>query len=162
MNIRRFFVVAVLALSMASCAARVKTVTNLPTNVTQKQAQDYDAAVASVDRISVVTTSLRTGLIQLNRDGIFPDGPEYAAAVTAVGKVDQLQISAATFLKSTTPDKFDASAKVRLGQYMSQISTEIQNINSAGLTGIKNPNSLNTINNLIGQVTGLVNLVLNL
>lgn len=149
-------------LALGGCAARVKTVTDLPANVTQAQAQNYDAAVGKLHEIAAITSTLRQSVIALNKSGAFPDGPQYVTALTVVGKVDQFQLTAAHFLQGITPDKFDAGAKYKLQGYIQQISAGLVELNENGVTGIKNPQSLRDVNATIAELTAAVNFVLQL
>lgn len=155
----RVFLIPLLAAALAGCAARTQHVTNLPPGVTQKQAQDWDTAVANLQKISTVTTTLRQAVIKLNQDGLFVDSPHYVTVLQQIGKIDQFQITAAEFLKKS-PQTFNADTKTRLAGYLDQISQAITELNAAGTTGIKNPDSLANVNGLITQLTASANLIL--
>lgn len=157
---RSFSLILCTMLTLAGCGARVKTVTNLPPGVTQQQAQNYDAAVADLQKLSAATSTLRQSVIALNKAGTFPDGPAYVATLQAIGKVDQFQITAANFLKTVTPATYDSSAKAKLAGYINQISLAVEQLNAAGTTGIKNQQSLQQINTLIAELAALAGLVL--
>jgi len=87
------------SLLLFSCAAQ-KTVTNLPAGVTQAQVQRWDSAVQDLQKISQLTSTLRQTVIALNKAGVIPDGKTYAAILTSLGKIDQAQIDASTFLQA--------------------------------------------------------------
>ena len=163
MKVKRGFLAVFLAYTvvMGGCAPRVKTVTDLPTNVTEKQAQDWDAAVANLHKIAAASHAIGEFTVTLNKDGIFPDGPAYVKALQALGKIDQFQITAANFLQKS-PNNFDASTKDKVQGYVQQISAAILELNNAGATGIKNSGKLQEVNNLVLQLTASVNLVLQL
>lgn len=157
----RFFGIFLLALSLAGCAARVKNVTNLPAGVTLTQAQSWDKAVQDLSQIAAVTTSARTAIIAAHTTGLLKDGQPYIDALTAIGKVDQLQISASALLQQA-PSNFSDTTKGKIQDYMNQISAQILILNQSGVTGIKNPNSQQQIGSLITQITSLVALILTL
>lgn len=161
MRNRKVFAVLLLAVSLAGCAARVKNVTNLPPGVTQKQAQDWDVAVQKLSQISALTTSARTAIIEVHTVGLLKDGPGYVTALTAIGKVDELQLAASAVLKQS-PNNFSDSTKVKVKDYVQQIAAQLQTLNQTGVTGIKNPNSQQQIGDLITQITDLTLLILTL
>jgi hypothetical protein len=160
MRLLRFTVLAV-AVSLSGCAARVKTVTELPPGVTLKQAQDWDVAVQSLNRISTVTSTARTSVIELHTAGVLQDGPAYVTALQVVGKIDELQLSASAVLKQS-PNNFTATTKQQVQTYVQQIGQQLIALDQTGVTGIKNPNSQNQIANLISQITALTGLILTL
>lgn len=161
MRPNRFLAVILLAVSLSGCAARVKNVTNLPPGVTQKQAQDWDVAVQNLSKISSVTSTARTAIIEVHTAGLLKDGPAYVTALTAIGHVDQFQLAASAVLKQS-PNNFSDSTKKQVQDYMTQIAAEIQTLNQTGVTGIKNPNSQQQIGDLITQITSLAALILSL
>lgn len=152
-------VVLIAAVSLAGCAARVKNVTNLPPGVTLSEAQEWDSAVAQLQRISSVVTTTQTEIIALHKQGVFPDGPAYVTTLTSLGKIDQIRISAANVLKQA-PGNFPDSTRGQIKDFMGQISAEIANLNTAGVTGIKNPTSLQRISAFIGEISSAVTLIL--
>jgi hypothetical protein len=147
------------ALAFGGCAARVKTVTNLPPGVTQVQAQNWDSAVQDLSTIANVTSTARQTVIELNKSGLFPDGNNYATTLEVLGKIDQLQLSASTVLKQS-PNNFNDSTKAQIRDYMQQISAQILTLNTQGVTGIKDQTSLQKVNGLIAEITGAVALIL--
>ena len=153
--------VLVLSFSLAGCAARVKHVTDLPPGVSEKQAQDWDVAVQKLSQIATVTTTARQAIITVHQSGLLPDGPKYVAALTAIGKIDQVQLAASNVLKQA-PNNFSDPVKGQIKDYMAEISAQIQILNQSGVTGIKNPNSQQQIGDLITQITGLAALILSL
>jgi hypothetical protein len=157
----RFIVVLALAACLSGCAARTKTITNLPPGVTQQQAQSWDSAVADLDKLSQAVSAVRVAVIDLNKQGVFPDGPHYVTALQIIGKIDQLEISAAAVLQQS-PQNFDASAKTKVADYLTQISQQLVLLNNEGATGIKNPGSLQTINTLIAQIPAIIALIIQL
>lgn len=157
----RLIGVFLFAVSLAGCAARVKNVTNPPAGVTQVQAQNWDTAVQKLSQIAAVTSSARTAIIAAHTTGLLKDGPGYVAALTAIGKVDQLQISASALLQQA-PNNFSDTTKGKIQDYMQQISAQILILNQSGVTGIKDPNSQQTIGSFITQIELLVALILTL
>jgi len=157
------FIAAVLLLSfsLAGCAARVKNVTDLPVGVTLKQAQDWDVAVQNLSKIASVTTTARQAIIELHTVGLLKDGPTYVTALQSIGKVDELQLSASTILKQT-PNNFTATTKQQVQSLLTQIGQQLVLLDQSGVTGIKNPNSQTQIADLIGQITGLIGVILQL
>lgn len=153
--------VLVLSLAIGGCAARVKTVTNLPAGVTQAQAQNWDSAVANLDKIASAVSSARQAVIAANKGGVFPDGKPYITTLETLGKIDQLQLSASAILKAS-PNNFSDSVKGQVADYMNQIAQQILVLNSQGTTGIKDANTQQTVAKFIGQITAAVALVLSL
>jgi hypothetical protein len=147
------------ALAFGGCAARVKTVTNLPPGVTQTQAQNWDSAVQDLSVIANATSTARQTVIDLNKAGLFPDGNSYVTTLQILGKIDQLQLAASAVLKQS-PGNFSDSTKAQVKDYMQQISAQILTLNTQGVTGIKDQTSLQKVNGLIATITGAVALVL--
>lgn len=151
--------VLLVVVSLAGCAARVKNVTNLPPGVTQKQAQDWDTAVQKLSQVSSLNSAARSSIIALHNAGLLKDGPPYVTALTVVGKVDELQLSASAVLKQS-PNNFSDSTKAQVQDYVKQIAAQLQTLNQTGVTGIKNPNSQQQIGDLITQLVDLTGLIL--
>lgn len=165
-------VICAIAMSgmIAGCAARQKNVTNLPPGVTLTQVQQWDAAIADLDKIASASSVLRQAVIALNGASVtdstgthkvIPDGATYAAILTSLGKADQAQIAAAAFLKAY-PNTWNASLAATLKGYMGDISAALQSIITTQLAGIKNAGAQSQIQQLIVGVTNAVNLVLTL
>lgn len=144
---------------LTGCAARVKTVTDLPAGVTQTQAQQWDTAVANLHKIATVTSTLRTSVIALNKAGTFPDGAAYATALQTIQKIDQIQLAASAVLRQA-PQNFDAPTKTKIADYMQQISAQIATLNTQGVTGIKDPAGVQSINSMINDLSAAASLVL--
>jgi len=143
----------------AGCAARIKTVTDLPAGVTLQQAQSWDSAVANLHKIATATSTLRQAVIALNKSGVFPDGPAYASTLNAIVKIDQLQLAASTLLRQA-PQNFGAPVKAQVADYVQQISAQLSLLNTQGVTGIKNTSSQQQIAQLISEISAAVQLVL--
>jgi hypothetical protein len=147
----------------AGCAARVKNVTNLPPGVTLQQAQNWDAAVADLHKIASTVSTLRKALTDLHSaqyDGkpVLSD-EYYSEALRMLGNADLMELAAEGVLRKS-PQNFSSSAKTQVTFYVQQISTELNQLNAAGATGIKNPNSLQQVNALLGDLSGIVGLIL--
>jgi hypothetical protein len=154
-----------LALSSVTwgCAPRVKNVTNLPPGVSLSQAQTWDTAVANLHKIASTVSTFRKTLTDLHT-AMFNGGPVlsdefYADALRTIARIDQAELSAEAVLRQT-PQNFTASAKQQVGALVQQISTELQHLNTTGATGIKNPKSLTEVNNLLGEISSIVALIL--
>ncbi len=147
----------------AGCAARVKNVTNLPPGVTLKEAQDWDAAVADLHKVADTVSKARQAITDLHSAGgsqLLSD-EYYADALRAIAHIDQLELSAESVLRQA-PQHFTESTKGQVKSYVAQISTELQKLNSSGATGIKNADSQQKINGLLGEVSSVVGLILSL
>jgi hypothetical protein len=149
----------------AGCAARVKNVTNLPAGVTLQQAQAWDSAIADLHKIASTVSTVRQTLTQLhaaqyNGAPILSD-VAYGEAMRMIGNVDNLELSAEVVLRQS-PQNFSVAAKQKVTFYVQSISTEIQQLNTLGATGIKNPTSLKTVNSLLADLTATVALILSL
>lgn len=161
MQSRRGVVLLMLVMSLSGCAARQKTITNLPAGVTMAQAQDWDAAVAKLHEIASVTSTVRSTVISLNHQGLFPDSNAYATTLTIIGKVDQLQLAASAILKQT-PGIFTDSTRAQVKDYLQQISQQLVQLNTEGLTGIKNASNQQKVVALVAEITAAVTLILSL
>jgi hypothetical protein len=159
MKPKLFAAAAVLAFSLTGCAARVANVTGLPPGVTAQQAINYDAAIGDLHKIAEVTSTLRQSIIVLRADGLFTDGAAFGKALQALAKIDQAQLAASAYLRDA-PEYFADTQKQKIADILGSVTQEIQALNTAGATGIKDPNSLNQVNNLITELTGIVKLVL--
>lgn len=156
------FLALALVLSFTGCAARVGHVTDLPTGVTEQQAKAWDTAVADLHKIADLNSAARKAVISVRTAGAFPNDVAYAAALTAIGHIDQYEIEAAEFLKAQ-PSVFGASQQQKLKSELSLISGELLALNSIdGLPGIKNPDTKQTISQIIAEITGTANLILSL
>jgi hypothetical protein len=153
------------SLLFTGCAARVKNVTNLPPGVTVQQAQTWDTAVANLHKIASTVSTFRQTLTDLHAaqyDGapVLSD-VYYSEALRVIGNIDRMELSAEGALRQS-PQNFSLTAKQQVSIYMGQITSDIQSLNAAGATGIKNPKSLQDVNKLLGEVSGIVALVLSL
>ena len=147
------------AVLLYGCASRVAHVTNTPAGVTEQQAKDWDAAVADLQKVATVTTGVRQAVIAARNDGAFPDDKAYGLVLQSLAKVDRLQLAASAILKQQ-PSQFGAGTKVQVGTLIQQILSELQQLNAAGVTGIKNPQSLQAINTLLAEAIAAAKLVL--
>jgi hypothetical protein len=155
------FATLFLVLALTGCAARQKTVTGLPAGVTQAQVQSWDTAVANLHKIAATVSAARQAVIGLNKQGTFPDGPAYVVTLQSLGKIDEVEQSSVAYL-DTVPQNWSSSIAATIQANMQTISGLIQAINSQGLTGIKDPNSLSQINTFISEITGFANIILSL
>jgi hypothetical protein len=154
-----------LALSSVTwgCAARVQNVTNLPPGVTLAQAQTWDTAVANLHKIASTVSTFRKALTDLHT-ATFNGAPVlsddyYADALRTIARIDQAELSAEAVLRQT-PQNFTGSAKQQVAALVTQISAELQHLNTTGATGIKNPKSLSQVNGLLGEISSVVALIL--
>jgi hypothetical protein len=155
----------VLMCTLAACASRVKNVTNLPAGVTLKQAQDWDAAVADLHKVASTVAALHKTVSDLHAasyDGkpVLSD-EYYAEALRAFGHIDQLELGAEAVLRQT-PQNFSLGAKQQVSAFVQQMAAELQQLNSAGAIGIKNPKAQEQVNNLLKEATAIVALILSL
>ena len=166
---RKQFVFSLSGFVLAGCAARQKTVTNLPAGVTQSQAQNWDSAVANFDKIAQTVSTLRQAVIALNQQTVtasgthkvLPDGATYVAILTAIGKIDQAEIDASNFLKAQ-PQNWGVDAQTKVKNEIAIIQQEIAAINSQGLTGIKDQNAQNQVQQLVNNLSSLTAVILSL
>lgn len=153
--------VLLLMVSLAGCAARQKNVTNLPPGVTLTEVQQWDQAVANLDKIASFTSTARQAVIASNKDGAFPDGPAYTTTLQSLGKVDEFQLAASTILKAS-PNTFSASTKLQVQTLLQQISQQLVTLNSNGVVGIKNPTTQQQVGSLLTNISAAVALILSL
>jgi len=155
-------------LTFAGCAARQKSITNLPAGVTQSQVQNWDSAVANLDKISQVVTTVRQSVIALNQatvtdstgtHKVIPDGATYAALLTSLGKIAQLELDAATFLKAQ-PNNWNASTQAKVQSDIALIQQELSTITAQQLPGIKNANAQAQLQTFITEIGSLAALIL--
>src|ERR1700760_3738861 len=93
-------VVASFALLVGGCAARVKTVTNLPSGVSSDEVRDWYGAVGVLDNISQVNHSLFVVMSGLHDSGVWTDEASYLVALKAAGRIDVVELSTANFLQT--------------------------------------------------------------
>ena len=167
-NKLRFLGPSLLALSLCAsvanlsgCAARVKHVTALPAGVTEKQAQDYDAAVANLHKIATATSTFRQTVIDLRNNGLIKDDGYYVSLLRGISRVDQLQLAATGVLRDS-PEYFAQGQKAQVLQYTQQISAELTQLNSAGVTGISSTDAQTRVTKLLNELTAAVSLVISL
>ena len=151
------------SLLFAGCAPRVKNVTSLPPGVTLSQAQTWDAAVGNLHKIASTVSTFRQTLTDLHAaqyDGkpVLSD-EYYSEALRVIGNIDNLELSAEHILRQS-PQNFTLATKQQVAVYMNEAIQQIQQLNAAGATGIKNPKSLQDVNKLLGEVSSIVALIL--
>jgi len=142
------FALLVSSLCFSGCAARQKNITNLPANVTQTQVQNWDTAVANVDKISTVTTALRQAVIGLRTQGVITDDKVYAAILTSLGRVTLLQVDAANYLKAQ-PNNWGVDTQTKVKNDLALIQAELNAITQQQLVGIKNVSAQQQVQQLI-------------
>jgi hypothetical protein len=144
---------------LAGCGARVKNVTSLPPGVTLAEVQNWDKEVAALHKIATVTTSLRQGIIGLQKAGAFPDGAAYVNALRAIAKIDQLELAASDYLKQQ-PEYFGQPQKDKIRGMLADIGAEIESINVQSLAGIKNADTKKEVTSLVTELVAVLNLAL--
>ena len=150
-----------LTVALAGCAARAKNITSIPAGITQTQVQNWDAAVAYLQKISQVTTTLRQSVISLNKSGIFPDGPAYANTLAGIGKIDELQIEASNYLQGV-PSDWSLATQQKILAETQQIQAILTNITNTGIVGIKDPASQSQVATLISNIGSVAALIIGL
>jgi len=160
-RISRVFLMSAVALALVGCTARVKTVTNLPAGVSQTQVQNWDSAVADLQKIAQVTTTLRQSVISLNKSGVFPDGPAYANMLAGIGKIDELQIEASNYLQGV-PSDWSLATQQKILAETQQIQAILTNITNTGIVGIKDPASQSQVATLISNIGSVAALIIGL
>jgi hypothetical protein len=157
--------VALLLLCMAGaflaggCASRVKNVTNLPPGVTQAEVQNWDKEIAALHKMATITSSLRQGVIGLEKANAFPDTVAYVNALRAIAKIDQLELAASDYLKQQ-PEYFGQPQKDKVKGILGDIAAEIQTLNVQSLAGIKNQDTAKEVNTLATELSATLNLAL--
>jgi hypothetical protein len=149
--------ILLLACMIAGCAARVQHVTNLPPGVTEQEVKNWDGEVAALHKIAGVVSSLRQGVIDLNKVGAFPDSGAYIKFLQSIGKVDQLEQAAAEYLKAT-PKTFGAPQKDKVKSSLTEIATELNSLNEAGLLNVKNSKTKDQVAQFLAEAIAALNL----
>lgn len=147
--------------SIAGCAARAKNVTNLPAGVSQTQVQNWDSAVADLQKVAQVTTTLRQTVISLNKTGVFPDGPAYAGTLAGIGRIDELQIEALNYLQSV-PSDWSLTTQNKILAETQQIQAILTDITNNGIVGIKDPTEQSQVAQLISNLGAAAALIISL
>lgn len=158
MRTRNLFLAVCLTITLTGCAARTKNVTNLPAGVTLKQAQDWDSAIANLHKVASTVSTLRQTLTDVHNSGVLSN-EYYADGLRAIAHVDQLELSAENVLRQS-PQNFSLATKQKVNGFIQQIIVEIEHLNEAGTTGIKNANSLKQVDNLLAEMAAVVNIIL--
>lgn len=148
-----------LAFFAGGCAARTKNITNLPAGVTQAEVQAWDNEVAALHKMATITSSVRQGIIGLEKAGAFPDTVAYVNALRAVAKVDQLELAASDYLKST-PEYFGQPQKDKIRGMLNDIAGELEGLNVQSLAGIKNADTKKEVTTLVAELVATLNLAL--
>lgn len=148
-----------LCLTVCGCAARQKSVTSLPAGVTLAEVQHWDTAVANLDKIAQANSTLRQAIVALNQQGVISDGEYYGKFLTALGKIDQLQIDAVQFLKSQ-PKNWGVSTQLKVKNDLALMQQELLNITQQQLAGIKSANAQKQVGTLVTEIGDLAAIVL--
>jgi hypothetical protein len=148
-------------LMLGGCAARVSHVTNLPVGVSEQAVKNWYSATGAVKTIATQNAAAFTAVKELRTIGVFPNDEAYEYTVIALGRIAQINEDAVQFLQSV-PNDWSKNTQQKMAAYMNEISGLLQKLNAQGVTGIKNPDSLTSVNKLIALVTESVSLVLSL
>lgn len=159
--LKRYFTALILCLCLSGCAARVKTVTNLPAGVTVQQVQSWDSAVADLDKFATAVSGVRQTVTNFNKTGAFPDGPAYVATLQGIGKANQIEIEAAAFLKGV-PNDWTQPTQQKFASYVAQIAAALNSTIKDGIPGIKNASSQQQVTQLITNAAAIVGIVISL
>ena len=127
---------------------RKTVVTNLPTGATSSEVMNWYTAVGVTDQVATTTNDLTNAFIKLNQAGIFPDGPEYAGAMTSLGKIARAGQKASSQLRQV-PSHFGESQKALVYDLGSSMLTEFSNVDTLALAGIKNKESQTAVKLLL-------------
>jgi hypothetical protein len=155
-----------LCLTMSGCAGNKITVTNLPPNVTQQQVQDWVSAANDLKQAQQLTHSLQGTVLALrpltDADGkpVLPT-EVYARAVRFCALLSAAEIRFGQFLQTVPAKDFSASTKAAALNFTNDILGLIQQLNSSGITYIKNPGTLATINNFIAEIRAIITVIQN-
>lgn len=141
------------------CAARQKNVTNLPAGVTLAEVQNWDSAVANLDKIAQTTSTLRQAIIGLYQQGAISDGATYGKFLTSLGKIDQLQIDAVQFLKAQ-PKNWGVSTQLKVKNDLALIQQELLNITAQQLAGIKSAGAQKQVGTLVTKIGDFAAIIL--
>lgn len=161
----RFGIGAVLVLAVmivASACNRPVTVTGLPTGVSNAEVNNWISAVSDLDKAYALTDAIRKTVISLNQtklpngSAVFPDGTVYVGFLQGIGRAYSLENQAAVFLK-TVPNDFGQPVKTKLGDFTTQILTELQNSAAQAAFGIKDSASAQAIANSFALVISAIN-----
>lgn len=148
-----------LAFFGAGCAARTKTVTNLPAGVTQAQVQAWDSEVAALHKMATITSTVRQGIIGLEKDGAFPDTVAYVNALRAIAKIDQLELAASVYLQEK-PEYFAVPQKEKVRQILNEVGSEIEGLNVQSMINVKNGDSKAKLTAVVADLVAAMNTAL--
>ena len=151
---------------LPGCAGRKITVTNLPPNVTQAQVQDWVSAANDLKQAQQITHNLQRAVMALriatDADGkpVLPTSV-YAKALQITARLSVAEIKFGRFLQGVPAKDFSASTKTAALNFTNDILGLIQELNSSGITYIKNPGTLATINNFIAEIRAIIVVIQN-
>lgn len=150
---KKWLVSLVLCLSLVyGTACHKKTVvTNMPVGVTSTEVTNWYTAVGITSQIANTTNDLTEVLIQLNKAGVWRDGPSYASALRSCGRIAQAGQVATNQLRQM-PNDFGKSQHNILLTLGNSMLTELSNVNTLAMVDIKNPNSQAAVQLLIKSI----------
>ncbi len=151
-----FLVVA--SISFSGCGKKV-IVTNAPAGVDPVSVANWYKATGAFSNIADLTLQAEQTLHQANTQGILPDGEYYQKLLITFGKIALTEKSAAEYLK-TVPNAFGQPVQAKVGIYTKAIQGFTQDLISLGVTGIKNPNTQQLVNQLISEIGSAVQFIL--
>jgi len=164
---RLVLTLALACVSLVGCAARQSTITNLPAGVTQAQVQSWDSAVANLHAIAIANSNLRVAVIQLhatlgtNGQPVLPSGQVYVDILTAIGRIDQAENAASSFL-STVPNNWNQSISAQIGSYTGAISAALQTLTNEGTLAVKGTAAQNQVSQFIGNIAAAIKIIASL
>jgi hypothetical protein len=164
---KRSLLAIVLSLSALAGGCGPKTVTGTPPGVSSTTVQNWDSAVANLNKIASAVSAMRQAVIGLNKtvgsDGtpVFPDGPAYTVTLQALGRIAQVELDAANFLNGV-PQDWSQPTQQKIVSYMNDIIAQITALNQQGVTGIKNLSTQTQITQLLSELSDAANLILSL
>lgn len=147
MSWKSCLVVFLLAFTLVVPACNKKTVvTNTPTGVSSAVVMNWYTAVGVTGTIAKTGKDLTDTLILLNRNGVFPDGPQYAGTLEAVGRIAQAGLRADAALRSA-PNSFGKPQKDVLLELGQDVSRELQTAQGMAMIGVKTPQAQASVQN---------------
>lgn len=156
----RIYLVLLLVMTMVSVSCQKNkqpTVTNTPPGVTQSEVQNWYIATGILQTVADTTDKGLDAIINLNRTGIFPDGPAYKQTIQSFKAIGQLGIDTKKAMENQ-PQKFGTPQQDQLRNFSNQVSTELQKLTASGLVGIKDEASKARINTFISLINSSLQL----
>lgn len=134
-------------------------VTNTPTGVSAQAVANWYQAVGTLKTIQDADSQLAQTATNLRPQ--FPDEASYLATKEALGRLAQIDIEAAGFLK-TVPQNWNQDIQTKMKSYFAAAFAALQDANNHGMTKIKDQKSLATINGFLGTLSQAVQFGINL